>query len=208
MPNAGKAPPGLTLLTLPSVLVVGAQKGGTSTLSKLMSEHHQIERPKAKELLFFNGNNDFNIKCDPPPSAGAVAGYLANFPPTRGSKVTGEWSATYLQCWCCAPVAASVLPGARVIAILRDPIERAHSRFKEQVYFAKKQKNADGSVNGQPVYLGWDGFVAKPAKMPASICLISRPRWMARLISSDSANGSSAGELERDPSLGRVLSLG
>ena len=76
---------------------------------------------------------------------------------------TGDRSATYLQCWCCAPVAASVLPGARVIAILRDPIERAHSRFKEQVYFAKKQKNADGSVNGQPVYLGWDGFVAKLA---------------------------------------------
>ena len=39
-----------------------------------------------------------------------------------------------------------------------------------QVYFAKKQKNADGSVNGQPVYLGWDGFVAKLAP-PLRKCL-------------------------------------
>lgn len=50
---------------LPRFVVIGTQKGGTSTLSKLMSQHHQIDRPKTKELLFFNGNNDFNIKCAP-----------------------------------------------------------------------------------------------------------------------------------------------
>ena len=63
----------------------------------------------------------------------AAQGYLANFPPTKGTRVTGEWSATYLQCWCCAPAAKAALPSARIIVILRDPIERAHSRFKEQV---------------------------------------------------------------------------
>ena len=34
----------------PRFLVIGAQKGGTSTLSKLMSEHHQIE--EAEEHYF------------------------------------------------------------------------------------------------------------------------------------------------------------
>ena len=30
-----------------------------------MGQHPQIMKPKVKEILFFNWNNDFKIKCNP-----------------------------------------------------------------------------------------------------------------------------------------------
>ena len=49
-----------------------------------------------------------------------------------GAQITGESSATYLGCSCCVDTIYDLFPGARLIALLRDPVERARSRFKEQ----------------------------------------------------------------------------
>ena len=49
------------------------------------------------------------------------------------------------------------MPHTRIIVILRHPIERAHSRFVEQTFFAKKAKKRE--INNCPVWMGWDRFV-------------------------------------------------
>mmetsp|Transcript_21514 Transcript_21514/g.67190 ORF Transcript_21514/g.67190 Transcript_21514/m.67190 type:complete len:217 (-) Transcript_21514:153-803(-) len=52
----------------------------------------------------------------------------------------GEFSATYLHCWCCPASMRRLMPGLRLVAQLRDPIERARSRWTEQHTWAKKIK--------------------------------------------------------------------
>ena len=71
---------------------------GTSTLSHLMGQHPQVKKPRTKELLFFNWNNDFNIKCKP--KKDELSKYFDNFPKItqahyqKAGFMTGEWSAT------------------------------------------------------------------------------------------------------------------
>merc|ERR1712039_751302 len=47
--------------------------------------------------------------------------------------MTGEFSGTYFGCQCCAATLRSVLPLARMIVMLREPMNRAESRFRESV---------------------------------------------------------------------------
>ena len=83
------------LTCLFSVLVIG-----TSTLAHLMGQHPQVKNPRVKELLFFNWNNDFKIKCKP--KAAELRIYFSDFPKISQSQfqqsgiVSGEWSATYV----------------------------------------------------------------------------------------------------------------
>ena len=63
----------------------------------------------------------------------------------------------YLPCHCCASAVFRAIPKAKIVAILRHPIDRAHSRFIEQVHFAKQYKKRE--INNCPVWMGWDKFV-------------------------------------------------
>jgi len=136
---------------LPHFLLIGAQKSGTSTISELMSQHPQIVLPKRKELLFYMP--DLSVE-----KYGTKSTAIANCHPSKRQKrlylerfgkvtpalyhnsgqITGEWSATYLACACCAFAAHSFTPKAKLIAILRHPIDRALSRYHEQQYFLKR----------------------------------------------------------------------
>lgn len=157
-----------------------------------MGQHPQIRNPRVKELLFFNWNNDFKIKCRP--KAAELRSYFGDFPRITQSQhlstgaVSGEWSATYvlverkplletnrspyrdslscllppffmhryLPCHCCANAVFQAMPKVKIVAILRHPIDRAHSRFVEQIHFAKKYKKRE--INNCPVWMGWEKF--------------------------------------------------
>jgi hypothetical protein len=131
---------------LPTFFVLGAQKAGTSSLAHWMAQHPQVEHPKTKELVFFSrGLGELNQGASAsapqcPPSPKAFKLYLTSFPrvspeQSRGAlgKVTGEWSPTYLPCPCCPAAMREVLPRARLVAVLRHPLERAFSRYAEQI---------------------------------------------------------------------------
>lgn len=160
----------------PAFLVIGAQKSGTSTLAHLMGQHPQIKKPQSKEILFFNWNNDFKIKCSP--GVKELQAYFKKFPMVtpelhkKSGVVTGEWSATYLPCHCCPKTVFSAMPQTKIIVILRHPVDRAHSRFVEQTYFAKKYKKQE--INNCPVWMGWDRFVDHSIKQIGK-CMASIP---------------------------------
>jgi len=129
---------------LPSFMIIGTQKAGTSSLFNIMTEHPQIRPAQKKELLFFNGNFE-KEQCDPPdtaPSDAEFEAYLSKFPALRPptSQLTGEFSATYMHCWCCAAAMRRLMPDLRLITQLRDPIDRARSRWTEQHSWAHKVK--------------------------------------------------------------------
>lgn len=111
---------------LPSFLVIGAQRSGTTTLYRLLVDHPSVVRP-----AFHKGIGYFDINYLKGPNW-----YRGHFPMesvarirTRenGSPVTFDSSGYYLYHPLAAGRIARDLPEVRVVALVRDPVERAFS---------------------------------------------------------------------------------
>lgn len=114
------------LRMLPSVVVVGAQRCGTTTLFRILSDHPDIVRPTAsKGTGYFDANY-----------ARGPRWYRAHFPVRSGrfrpGKITFESSGYYSFHPLAAGRIARDLPGVRVVMMVRDPVERAFSAYKHE----------------------------------------------------------------------------
>ncbi len=115
------------LRTLPDFLILGAQKAGTTSLHSYLMEHPRIAPALVKEIHFF----DYNY-------ARGEAWYRAHFP-TRLAKwrgafqLTGEGSPYYLFHPLAPRRVKQLAPRAKLIALLRNPVERAYSHYHHQV---------------------------------------------------------------------------
>jgi hypothetical protein len=112
---------------LPDFLIIGTQKGGTTFLYGILRRHPHFQAAVKKEIHFF----------DTPKFNKGVDWYRTQFPPPQyenGQKViTGESSPYYMFHPHTARRAAEVVPQARLIALLRDPVERAYSDYQHKV---------------------------------------------------------------------------
>ncbi len=115
--------------TWPNLYIVGAVKSGTTSLYAYLGQHPEIFFPDMKEPHFFS--------C-PQPSAEQThlityindeAAYRRLYAKGEGYPWRGDASPSYL--W--APDAPArihaVSPAARIIVILRDPVERAYAQY-------------------------------------------------------------------------------
>ena len=111
---------------LPDFVVLGTQKGGTSFFYRLLTEHPLVRGAAAKELHFFD--NKF---------AEGVGWYRRCF--SEGERVdgrrtiTGEASPSYLFDPRVPERMARIVPEARLIALLRNPVDRAYSHYQMEV---------------------------------------------------------------------------
>ena len=103
----------------PDFVIIGAQKSGTTWWQGLVESHLQVVRParQRRELHYFDHF------WDRWPSEEHFERYRRYFPRPAGSLV-GEKTPGYLyQPWV-APMLAHVAPAAKLIVLLRDPVER------------------------------------------------------------------------------------
>jgi hypothetical protein len=117
----------------PDFFIVGAAKAGTTSLFDSFAQHPQIFTPRVKEPHYFS-------TISPPPERRAFfrsisdeREYLALFASARADQLSGEASTSYLWDPEAAARIHSVAPGARIIAMLRDPVERAWSHYLNDV---------------------------------------------------------------------------
>jgi hypothetical protein len=118
------------LRALPDLVILGAQKAGTTSLFHYLGQHPEVIRPFRKEVHFF----DHNFEAGP-------RWYRAHFPLSRqleDGRITFEASPLYLFHPLSAERMAGIVPKAKLIAILRDPVERAISH-----YFMERRKGRD-----------------------------------------------------------------
>src|SRR5262245_18943620 len=103
---------------------MGAPRSGTTSLYEYLSPHPEVFMSPVKEPEFFSS-------CPSPPSAldADLRRYLALFERAGDAKVRGEASTGYLAHPTAAIHVHRCVPDARLIAILRDPADRAHSHF-------------------------------------------------------------------------------
>jgi hypothetical protein len=111
---------------LPDFIIIGAQKGGTTTLYRLLSQHPSVLPAAKKELhyfsLFFDRGTEWYRSCFPAPKH-----------KNGQSTITGEASPYYLFHPHAPRRVAEAVPRARLIALLRDPVARAYSHYNHEV---------------------------------------------------------------------------
>jgi len=118
----------------PDFLIIGAQRTGTTSLYKYLSEHpHFVSATlRTKGVHFFDTRYDKGMawyRAHFPTSV-----YRAAFKARHGvSPVTGEASPYYLFHPHVPYRLAQHMPGVKLIAMLRDPIERAYSQWQHEV---------------------------------------------------------------------------
>ncbi len=127
----------------PDFVGVGAQRAGTTWWFRLLLEHPDIKRPVRQEdyLPSFNTFKElhfFNQFCGRPMRDEDVAGYHRQFP-RRPGKISGEWTPRYMYDPWTPRLLARAAPEARILVLLRDPIERYRSGTLHQLHFTPKR---------------------------------------------------------------------
>lgn len=118
----------VTLVIKPNFLIIGTQKGGTSWLRNMLRQHPDVFMPVA-ELHFFDQPLNYEK---------GLAWYCEHFASVQGETAIGEKTPRYLLTDPEDPLAMprrihEALPDARLIAILRNPVERAISGINHQI---------------------------------------------------------------------------
>jgi hypothetical protein len=118
---------------LPDFLIIGSTKCGTTSLHGWVTEHPLVA-PSKKEIHFFNMNYYRTAdwyRCYFP-----YAHEREAFTHEHGTPfLVGEATASYLAHYWTPQRAATLLPSARLIVCLRDPVDRAHSQYH---YFRRR----------------------------------------------------------------------
>lgn len=111
-------------MKLPNFIIVGAGKGGTTSLYKYLQQHPKIFLPEKKELYFFAFEGE-----EHPDGVTNFEDYQAMFQDAPEDKVIGEVSSVYLFRPKAAERIHHYVPNAKLIATLRNPTDRAFSSY-------------------------------------------------------------------------------
>ena len=115
----------------PTFIIIGAGRSGTTALCDYLTKNKDGFEASTKELHFFDEYFDKGIKW-----------YRGNFPTIfhkfylenilHRKIIAGEATAAYLHNPLVAKRVASTIPDVKLIVILRNPVDRAHSHYRRR----------------------------------------------------------------------------
>ncbi|WP_240415739.1 sulfotransferase domain-containing protein [Paenibacillus periandrae] len=109
--------------TEPAFLIIGTQKGGTTSLYHDLVQHPNIQSAAVKEVHFFDEQYQLGFDW-----------YKKNFPPDLiEGHITGESSPYYLFHPQTPGRVREWLPEVKLIVVLRNPVDRAYSHYQMMV---------------------------------------------------------------------------
>ena len=140
---------------LPDFIIIGTQRGGTTSLYYYLTEHAGIASALIKEVHFFDDHYKEGLNW-----------YRAQFPSTlqkyytenirKEHFLTGESSPYYLFYPPAPRRIAQVVPNAKLIVLLRNPVDRAYSHHwlvtlegKEKLPFAEAIQREEERLAGE-----------------------------------------------------------
>ena len=113
---------------LPDYLIIGTERGGTTSLHSYLTQHPLVLSPRRKEIHFFDVYYGRGPRFDRTifPSKSTVTRRAR----TLGHRpLVGEATPSYLQPLLVPERAAQLVRDARLIALLRNPVDRALSHY-------------------------------------------------------------------------------
>jgi Sulfotransferase domain len=147
-----------------NLLIIGAQKSGTSALHQFLSQHPQICMSQEKELMLFNrevlSQNDLSA---------AESSFPANSP----ARYYGESTPYYMFEPPVLKRIAAYNPDVRLIVVLRNPVDRLTSQYAMNVRDGATRLPLAIHLVGEPILYNFDRLL-RATKIPAN--------WRCRLI--------------------------
>jgi len=123
-------------MPLPNFFIVGAAKSGTTALYRYLRQHPDVYLPDVKEPRYFSYTPEDRTRYAGPRAHELIDSvvkdrteYEALYATADGARAIGDVSPAYLP----SPIAAARIreaaPAARIVAVLRDPVDRAWSHY-------------------------------------------------------------------------------
>jgi hypothetical protein len=141
---------------LPDFLIIGAQKAGTTSLASYLAAHPGVVPSKCKEVHFFDLNYERGVDW-----------YRSHFPVAlgqvlrsrmRGRRIQmGEASPYYIFHPLAASRAFNLLPAARVIVLLRDPVDRAYSHYHHEIRLGAESMAFEDAIEAEDHRIAEEG---------------------------------------------------
>jgi Sulfotransferase domain len=134
----------------PDFVIIGAKRGGTTSLYHYLLEHPAIQplfpgRQHIKGAHYYDSNYQRGLRW-----------YRSHFPlqaggrhivrPGRRPAIAGEASPYYLFHQLAAERLARDFPDVRIIVNLRDPVDRAYSHYKEQLSHGRETLSFEAAL--------------------------------------------------------------
>lgn len=153
-------------MPMPSFLIIGAQKSGTTALYHMLQQHPQIFMSAVKEPHYFAFEEDRRPHFNGPGDNDVVdhqfvlnkKGYMSLFDHAPSGGAAGEASAMYIYFPQVATRISHELPDARILACLRNPVDRAYSSYQHLVRDEREKENSFAAAlaaEEQRVADGW-----------------------------------------------------
>lgn len=137
---------------LPDFLVIGAQRCGTSSLYKYLSRHPGVVAPLRKETEYLSRHHvkglDWYRRHFPTRAQLRIRSRLGH-----GAAVTFEATPDYLLHPRAAERAAALLPEARLVVLVRDPVQRALSHHQHMTRLGFETLAFDDALNQEATRL-------------------------------------------------------
>lgn len=116
----------------PNFIIIGAMKAATTSLYTYIKQHPDIFMTKVKEPMFFNNfnqNTDFKVLGNKSKKVNSLLDYFSMFSSVENESAIGEASPAYIYNENAPHLIKEHLPDVKIIAILRQPTDRAYSNF-------------------------------------------------------------------------------
>jgi hypothetical protein len=152
----------------PNLFIVGAAKSGTSSLADYLSQHPQICMSSMKEPFFFVEN--FGISD--------LNEYLHLFNCNKGEVIIGEASTGYLYEKTAAQKIKIFQPHAKIIIMLRNPINMAYSYWRYMQVEGNENKSFEEAISfTESEYRKTKKFTENCINWPKSYLYIERAKY-------------------------------
>jgi len=141
----------------PDFLIIGAQKAGTTSLYEYLRSHPDVWFPEGvKETHFFTYWNSQGYESESPRVrvTTEVDEYLELFEDAPPGCVAGEASPSYLYDPDAPVRIKEFVPNVSLIAILRDPVERAYSNYLHAARSGRESRSFEEALELEPKRIG------------------------------------------------------
>ena len=123
---------------MPSFMIIGTQRGGTSSLYKYLEGHPDLDASIRKETEYFSRRFS--------ESEGWYRAHFGFATGRRGRRLAFEATPDYLFYPPTPERVAERLPDARFVVLLRDPVERAYSHYCHMARLGFEQLSFDDAL--------------------------------------------------------------
>ncbi len=124
---------------LPNVLVIGAQRAGTSSIYRYLGSHPDVAPSLRKEIEYFSTRSSMGERW-----------YRAHFPLIKRPQVAFEATPDYLLHPLAAARATELISDLKAVALLRSPITRAFSQYGHQRRLDKEELPFTAALEREP----------------------------------------------------------